>query len=115
MIATKCDGAASPISGTPFTVGDVILNPSDQRLSDPVFTHASRHSNQWAAFGGSPFLPACLIDRSLEGPCNSFERSAGYATGGYTQCLGRSSSPAASSSCWGGFGSLVVYLPDRAG
>ncbi len=79
---TECDGAWSPVSGTPWTMGDVVMNPSSHRLSDAVFDHESKHSTQWAVLGWG-FIPAYLIDRGVEGPCNSFEHEAGYGNGGY--------------------------------
>ena len=88
----ECRGAASPINGAPFTVGDVIMNPDRRPLSDDLFAHEARHSNQWAAFGGLPFVGAYGLDRLLEGQCNSFERSAGFARGGYGNCIHPSSS-----------------------
>jgi hypothetical protein len=82
----ECRGAASPISGGPFAIGDVIMNPSETPLSDDVFRHEARHSNQWAAFGGWGFLPAYLGALGLQGECNVFEGSAGFRSGGYSEC-----------------------------
>lgn len=92
----ECRGAASPFNGAPFTVGDVIMNPDRQPLSDDLFAHEARHSNQWALFGGWPFVTAYGLDLLIEGRCNSFERSAGFGRGGYSDCLPRSSSAAMS-------------------
>jgi RHS repeat-associated protein len=107
----ECDGAASPLNGNPFTVGDVVLNPGSAPLNNTVFGHESRHSNQWAVFGGWGFLVPYGLDYLIEGRCNSFERSAGYTAGGYTDCGSSSSSASALAAGCENFTNLFADLP----
>ncbi len=78
----ECDGAWGA-GGRQWTFGDVVMNTSSSRMSDERFGHESKHSTQWAAFGGWGFIPAYLLDLAIEGRCNSFEHEAGYTSGGY--------------------------------
>jgi len=99
------------LNGNPFTVGDVVLNPGSAPLNPTVFGHESRHSNQWAVFGGWGFLVPYGLDYLIEGKCNSFERSAGYTAGGYTDC--GSGSSALSAGCGGASADVFADLPGR--
>ncbi|WP_208029269.1 RHS repeat-associated core domain-containing protein [Rhabdothermincola sediminis] len=81
----ECIGAASPISGTAFTFGDVVMNPGTEELSPDLFAHESRHSYQWGALGWA-FVPAYLAARHFQGDCNIFEGGAGFVSGGYDEC-----------------------------
>jgi hypothetical protein len=82
----ECIGAASPISGTPFTFGDVVVNPYEDRLDDELFGHEARHSYQWGLFGWS-FVPAYAAARAIQGECNVFEGQAGFRSGRYRRCV----------------------------
>lgn len=76
-----------------FTVGNVVLfrSPAGVAGSDPMLlAHEERHSSQYAACLGLPFLPlyfACaawsLLRTGDPASRNFFERQAGFAAGGY--------------------------------
>jgi RHS repeat-associated protein len=84
----ECDGAAVGFFGPQVTIGDTVLNSGRRRLSAQRWRHESRHTNQWGAFG--PFFPIAYgADRLIHiGGCSWFEGSAGYRSGGYSQCAG---------------------------
>ena len=83
--------------GAAFTVGDVVLARAPREhlvshdLEDPrLLDHERRHAEQWACWGGLPFLLAygtaaltSLISHGDWWSGNRFERAAGLADGGY--------------------------------
>jgi hypothetical protein len=78
-------GAASPISGGPFAIGDVVINPQPDGLPSDLFSHEAKHSYQWGALGWG-FPAAYGIARAVQGECNVFEGQAGFESGGYHRC-----------------------------
>ncbi len=81
-------------TGGAFTIGNVVITARawPQYLADSpnVLRHEQRHTLQWLACAGLPFLPVYLAmtgwsmlrtgDRAAR---NAFERGAGLADGGY--------------------------------
>ena len=80
-----------------FTVGSVVLlRGSAPRSAPPAFLrlleHEARHTRQYAACLGLPFLPAYLMAAGYSllrtgdpASRNPFERGAGLAAGGYRE------------------------------
>ncbi|WP_459307922.1 eCIS core domain-containing protein [Arthrobacter sp. HLT1-21] len=78
-----------------FTVGNVILFRASASEGTPrpaLLAHESRHSTQYAACLGLPFLPLyfgaaafSLLRTGDPASANTFERRAGLADGGYVQ------------------------------
>ena len=74
----------------PFAVGDVVLSRGALRGRAALLRHEARHAEQWARWGGLPFLPAYGLaalwswlrtgDRARGNP---FEVAAGLEDGGY--------------------------------
>ena len=40
------------------------MNPDSTRMSDARWRHETKHSDQWALFGGGGFVPAWIVDNS---------------------------------------------------
>ncbi|MBZ2197485.1 hypothetical protein [Occultella gossypii] len=92
-------------NGSAFTVGDVVITRHDiGKLTanrPTLLQHEERHSRQWMACLGLPFIPLYLLsmgwswlrtgDRAAR--C-FFERDAGLATGGYADVPPRPLGPA---------------------
>jgi hypothetical protein len=84
-----------------FTVGNVLITPGDwtdlATHRPMLLLHEERHTWQWVALGGLPFLPAYGLamawsvlrtgDRAAR---NVFETRAGLALGGYREVPPRS-------------------------
>lgn len=78
-----------------FTVGNVILIRRDAAFvadNPALLAHEARHSSQYAACLGLPFLPAYAVCAVWSlwrtgdpGSRNFFERDAGLAAGGYRE------------------------------
>jgi hypothetical protein len=78
-----------------FTVGNVVVFRAEESaaLADPVLLgHEERHSSQYAACLGLPFLPLyflaagwSLVRTGNPGSANIFERLAGLEAGGYAE------------------------------
>lgn len=80
-----------------FTVGSVVLLRGSVPRHAPagfarLLEHEARHSGQYAAFLGLPFLPAYLLAAGYSllrtgdpASRNVFERGAGLADGGYRE------------------------------
>ncbi|MBK6317595.1 MAG: hypothetical protein IPF51_02295 [Dehalococcoidia bacterium] len=93
---TGCFGA-SFLDGSAMTLGNVILIKDKQEISDELLSHEEWHANQWAWFGlatGDPLVGQAVMAASYVaidqkfGPCYSpYDWQAGWADGGYTQCL----------------------------
>lgn len=76
-----------------FTIGSVIISAQSLpwlRSQEALLAHEERHSTQWAALGGLPFLPLYLAATAYSqwrvgdrGAANVFERLADPADGGY--------------------------------
>jgi hypothetical protein len=85
-----------------FTVGSVILTSGPAaRLTGDVLDHEEKHSTQWAACGGLPFLPLYVLAAAWShvrsgnpATANWFERRAGLAAGGYPLTTARLSARA---------------------
>jgi RHS repeat-associated protein len=78
----ECVGASSPVSHTPFTLGNVVENPGATPLDSARWNHETNHSTQYGVLG--PLFPYLYtFDLLVEGRCNSFEHQAGYTQGGY--------------------------------
>ncbi|WP_026552955.1 hypothetical protein [Arthrobacter sp. H20] len=85
---------ALPVAGA-FTVGNVILCrfvPDQGQLRPALLAHEARHSTQYAACLGLPFLPLyfgaaafSLLRTGDHASLNIFERRAGLADGGYVE------------------------------
>ncbi|WP_159616069.1 eCIS core domain-containing protein [Arthrobacter zhaoguopingii] len=81
-----------PIAGA-FTVGSVVfLRGPRSRAGKALLTHEARHSLQYAACLGLPFLPMyfaaaawSVLRTGDPASLNPFERHAGLADGGYRQ------------------------------
>ena len=80
-----------------MTLGNVIL-VREKEIGASLLDHEERHADQWAWFGlatpGNPLIGQATmgisylaIDRGL-GPClNPYDWHAGWADGGYDQCV----------------------------
>jgi hypothetical protein len=86
------EGHRLPSARAAFTVGDVVLHPSEGALATRprLLEHERRHAEQYAWSAGLPFLPlyalAALASWLLTGDrasANPFERAAGLSAGGY--------------------------------
>lgn len=84
-----------PVAGA-FTVGDVVVTAStfDALLAahPDLLVHEERHSGQYAAFLGLPFLPLyalamawSMVRAGDRASANVFERDAGLVAGGYLE------------------------------
>lgn len=82
-----------PVAGA-FTVGSVVVTPGrfgDLAVRQPeLLAHEERHSWQWCAWLGLPFLPAYVVATAWSwlrtghrAYGNVFEVRAGLASGGY--------------------------------
>lgn len=101
-----------PVAGA-FTVGSVVLTPgrfAELAVTRPdLLAHEERHSWQWCALLGLPFLPAyvaavawSLLRTGHPAYANVFEVRAGLVSGGYRP--GTISDPAAARSARAGDG-----------
>ena len=88
-----------PVAGA-FTVGSVVVTPGrfrDLAATQPeLLAHEERHSWQWCACLGLPFLPAYVVATAWSwlrtghrAYANIFEVRAGLASGGYDPGNGR--------------------------
>ncbi|MCZ2403743.1 hypothetical protein IV498_11230 [Paenarthrobacter sp. Z7-10] len=83
-----------PAAGA-FTVGNVVIYRGDRAFIDDrprLLAHEERHSTQYAACLGLPFLPLYAVaalwslwKTGNPGSRNPFERSAGLEAGGYVE------------------------------
>lgn len=100
------EGWRLPLAAGAFTVGNVVITRG--RFEDlirrlpRVLVHESRHSSQWLAWGGLPFLLAygagalwSLLTTRSPAAGNPFERAAGLADGGYAESPVRRTGPRA--------------------
>jgi hypothetical protein len=91
-----------PFAGA-FTVGSVVfVRGPRSRAGGSLLAHEARHSAQYAACFGLPFLPLyfaaaawSLLRTGDPASRNVFERKAGLADGGYRERPARGLSPAA--------------------
>ncbi len=91
--AIECIGAPSPINGSSYTVGRVVMNSKDARMDDHLWAHELAHVNQWSSWG--PAFPFVYGANYLwYGECNIIERDAGFQGGGYSDCDGLGVGPA---------------------
>ncbi|MBK7127580.1 MAG: hypothetical protein IPH65_16940 [Dehalococcoidia bacterium] len=80
-----------------MTLGNVILFREKTNDDPDLLDHEEWHANQWAWFGlatGDPLVGQAVMAASYVaidqkfGPCYSpYDWQAGWADGGYTQCL----------------------------
>ncbi len=68
-----------------FTFGNVFITDK-RRVGPDLLRHEAKHADQWALMGWS-FAALYVGSSALVGECNVWEAMAGYADGGYTQCL----------------------------
>ena len=91
--AVECIGAPSPINGSSYAVGRVIMNSKNARMDDRLWAHEMIHVSQWSTWG--PAFPLLYGANYLwYGECNIMGRDAGFHNGGYNDCDGLGVGPA---------------------
>ncbi len=88
-----CSSSRYTYKGRTMTFGNTVVSPntrSELNANPQLLAHEFRHMNQWAvlgpvgfplAYGGASIYSAVVEHHPAD--CNAFERSAGYARGGY--------------------------------
>lgn len=70
------------------TIGNVFITENQAAMNDAaLLDHELVHTYQWAAAGGLPFALLYGLEYARAGECNRFEEAAGYAAGGYLDCI----------------------------
>ncbi len=72
-----------PGYGDQVTIGNVVFNTTDKRMSAERLSHETKHADQWALFG-EKFAVDYLVEQAVVGQCNFWEWWAGFASGGYS-------------------------------
>jgi RHS repeat-associated protein len=87
----ECIGAApEALPGQAWTIGNIIINQSDQQLGPRVLAHETKHADQWAILGPLGFAERWLESTAVSyvttgtyGCSNLIEIWAGLRDGGY--------------------------------
>ena len=72
------------------TIGNAFITDRKEAAQKaPLLDHELFHTFQWAAAGGLPFAALYGAEYAKAGgECNRFEQAAGFAAGGYDECVG---------------------------
>ncbi len=69
------------------TIGNTFITENQESLQDwRLLQHETRHTYQWAAAGGIPFIGLYGSQYVRSGECNRFEADAGFVDGHYFDC-----------------------------